>query len=206
MKSDLQMATLGAKLDEVIARLEAKLDDISVRLERFEPSRIVVKAKPQSQPEPPEPSEEERKEMLRRAKYLPDLEMLLHQTDFTVQELLGVLVEVKLIGPTIHTLKEIPSKALRIIVDDWANCTKRMAHVRKQRQAGEAQGNHKAEVTAPGLLSVKQVARILGMRPSTIYVWAATKRLPAIYLSGRAIKFKREVIDEYMRLHTTGRL
>jgi excisionase family DNA binding protein len=60
--------------------------------------------------------------------------------------------------------------------------------------------------TAPGLLSVKQVAQILGVKPSTIYLWAATRRLPAIYLSPRAIRFERKVIDEYKRLHTTGRL
>jgi excisionase family DNA binding protein len=57
-----------------------------------------------------------------------------------------------------------------------------------------------------GLLSVKQVAQILSVKPSTIYLWAATRRLPAIYLSPRAIRFERKVIDEYKRLHTTGRL
>lgn len=47
------------------------------------------------------------------------------------------------------------------------------------------------------LLTIKEVAEILGMQPSTIYKWAQEKMLPAIKM-GRTWRFRRTSINLWL--------
>jgi len=51
------------------------------------------------------------------------------------------------------------------------------------------------------LLTVAQAAERLGVRVSTIYAWAYERRIPAVKLFGRALRFKESDIDKLIRQH-----
>jgi len=47
------------------------------------------------------------------------------------------------------------------------------------------------------LLTIKEVAEMLGMQPTTIYVWAQNGKLPAIKI-GRTWRFRRASIEAWL--------
>ena len=47
------------------------------------------------------------------------------------------------------------------------------------------------------LLTIKEVAEMLGMKPTTIYVWAQSGKLPAIKM-GRTWRFRRSSIEAWL--------
>lgn len=55
-------------------------------------------------------------------------------------------------------------------------------------------------------LTVKEVAELLRIHPTTVRDWARSGRLPCIRLSRRALRFRASDITKYEHLHTTGRL
>lgn len=48
------------------------------------------------------------------------------------------------------------------------------------------------------LLTVDDVARMLRVDPQTVYRWAWTKRLPAIRLSRRVLRFERGDVESWV--------
>jgi excisionase family DNA binding protein len=55
------------------------------------------------------------------------------------------------------------------------------------------------------LLKTKQVAKLFKVHQWTIYNWARSGRLPCIHLSKRSLRFRKEDIEKYMKLMTTGK-
>ena len=55
-------------------------------------------------------------------------------------------------------------------------------------------------------LTVHDVAQRYGVSEWTVYRWVATKRLPCIKMSNRVIRFLLSDIEQYEKLHTSGRL
>jgi excisionase family DNA binding protein len=55
-------------------------------------------------------------------------------------------------------------------------------------------------------LSVRDVAERYGVSEWTVYRWVRTKRLPCIHVSNRVIRFLLSDIEQYEKLHTSGRL
>ena len=52
-----------------------------------------------------------------------------------------------------------------------------------------------------GLLTVDQAAELLGLKPSTIRVWLARRRLPRVNC-GRAVRIPAESIFEFIEQNT----
>lgn len=48
------------------------------------------------------------------------------------------------------------------------------------------------------LLDVKEAAAMLGLKPSTLYAWAYERRIPAVKLFGRALRFRLSTIQKLM--------
>ncbi|MCB9073728.1 MAG: helix-turn-helix domain-containing protein [Bdellovibrionaceae bacterium] len=48
------------------------------------------------------------------------------------------------------------------------------------------------------LLTVKDVAQMLGVSPKTVYEWVKLNRIPAVRL-GRALRFDKQKIAEWLR-------
>lgn len=48
------------------------------------------------------------------------------------------------------------------------------------------------------LLTVREVAELLGIRPGSVYHWVSQGRLPCIRLSSRCLRFRREDLDEWL--------
>jgi excisionase family DNA binding protein len=48
------------------------------------------------------------------------------------------------------------------------------------------------------LLTVREVAELLGVAPGTIFHWAAQGRLPCVRLSQRCLRFKKSEIEEWL--------
>jgi excisionase family DNA binding protein len=46
------------------------------------------------------------------------------------------------------------------------------------------------------LLDVNEAARMLGLKPSTLYQWAYERRLPVVKLFGRALRFRLSTIQK----------
>jgi len=44
------------------------------------------------------------------------------------------------------------------------------------------------------LLDVKEAADLLRMKPATLYQWAYERRIPAVKIFGRSLRFKRSTI------------
>ncbi|MFO7917505.1 MAG: helix-turn-helix domain-containing protein [Anaerolineae bacterium] len=53
------------------------------------------------------------------------------------------------------------------------------------------------------LLNVKQVAKYLQLKESTIYSWAQDGKIPAIKI-GRTWRFRRSDLDEWLEKHLQG--
>jgi excisionase family DNA binding protein len=53
------------------------------------------------------------------------------------------------------------------------------------------------------LLNVKQVARYLQLKESTIYSWAQDGKIPAIKI-GRTWRFRRSDLDSWLARHLKG--
>jgi hypothetical protein len=51
---------------------------------------------------------------------------LLANDGYAIGDLLALLREVKLIGPSVELLEQCPPKALTTVIDDWANCKRRL--------------------------------------------------------------------------------
>lgn len=53
------------------------------------------------------------------------------------------------------------------------------------------------------LLDVREAAALLGLKPTTLYQWAYERRVPAVKLFGRALRFRlstiRKLIDDSER-------
>ena len=45
------------------------------------------------------------------------------------------------------------------------------------------------------LLGVPEAARLLGVKPSTLYQWAYQKRIPKVKLCGRSLRFRLSDIE-----------
>ena len=54
------------------------------------------------------------------------------------------------------------------------------------------------------LLNVKQVAKYLQLKESTIYSWAQDGKIPAIKI-GRTWRFRRSDLDEWLESHLQGK-
>ena len=55
----------------------------------------------------------------------------------------------------------------------------------------------------PDLLTVKEVASILGLSPGTLNVWRTTKRYPLPYIKvGRHIRYKATDVAAFLRART----
>jgi excisionase family DNA binding protein len=54
------------------------------------------------------------------------------------------------------------------------------------------------------LLNVKQVAKYLQLKESTIYSWAQDGKIPAIKI-GRTWRFRRSDLDEWLERHLQGK-
>jgi len=50
-----------------------------------------------------------------------------------------------------------------------------------------------------GLLTVKQAAEYLGITASTLYDWAAQRRVPSVKLRGRCVRFKLSDLEKIIR-------
>jgi excisionase family DNA binding protein len=48
------------------------------------------------------------------------------------------------------------------------------------------------------LLTARQVADQLGLSVETVLRWARQGRIPAVYLSNRAIRFRQDDVDAYV--------
>lgn len=53
------------------------------------------------------------------------------------------------------------------------------------------------------LLTVKEVAEIIGAKSSTIYGWAEQKLMPAYKING-LLRFKQDEVFEWINKHKTG--
>lgn len=47
------------------------------------------------------------------------------------------------------------------------------------------------------LLTVREVSQLLHIKPSTLYAWAAKRRIPCFKLHG-LVRFRREEIDQWL--------
>lgn len=50
----------------------------------------------------------------------------------------------------------------------------------------------------PGLLDVRQAARLLGIQVSTLYAWTEQQRIPHVRL-GRALRFDLRVLEQWVQ-------
>ena len=54
------------------------------------------------------------------------------------------------------------------------------------------------------LLTTREVADRLGLAPETVLRWAKRGKLPAVYLSSRAIRFREKDLADWLEQRTTG--
>ncbi|UCD51433.1 MAG: helix-turn-helix domain-containing protein [Phycisphaerales bacterium] len=52
------------------------------------------------------------------------------------------------------------------------------------------------------LLRTREVAEILNVSPRTVYVWVAERRLPAIHLPPRTIRFDPDAVTSFIESRT----
>ena len=52
------------------------------------------------------------------------------------------------------------------------------------------------------LLTTREVADRLGLAPETVLRWARRGKLPAVYLSSRAIRFREDDLDAWLAAQT----
>ncbi len=50
--------------------------------------------------------------------------------------------------------------------------------------------------TEDRLLDVREAAALLGLKPATLYQWAYERRIPVVKLFGRALRFRRSVVEQ----------
>ena len=63
-------------------------------------------------------------------------------------------------------------------------------------------------MTAPAetrLLTVRQVAELLGLKEGTVYLWLAQRRLPIVRL-GRTVRIQAAAVQELIDLNTVPAL
>jgi excisionase family DNA binding protein len=58
---------------------------------------------------------------------------------------------------------------------------------------------------APSLLTTREVADRLGLAPATVLRWAQAGKLPAVYLSSRAIRFREDDLEAFLEQRATPR-
>ena len=56
----------------------------------------------------------------------------------------------------------------------------------------------KAQAPDDRLLDVREAAKMLGLKPSTLYQWAHERRIPAVKLFGRSLRFRLTTIKKLM--------
>lgn len=56
---------------------------------------------------------------------------------------------------------------------------------------------------ADRLLNVREAAEYLGLSVGTVYHQCSERRLPCIRLSNRCLRFRKSMLDEYIRGHST---
>lgn len=55
------------------------------------------------------------------------------------------------------------------------------------------------------LLTEKQAAKLLGVKPATLQVWRSTKRYALPYVkSGRLVRYRTSAIQEFIELRTVA--
>jgi len=52
---------------------------------------------------------------------------------------------------------------------------------------------------AERLLTVAEAARLLGLKPSTLYQWAFERRIATVKLMGRALRFRESEIEKLVK-------
>jgi excisionase family DNA binding protein len=52
-------------------------------------------------------------------------------------------------------------------------------------------------------MDIKEVSAWLNLKPSTLYLWVAERKIPALRIHG-VIRFERHVIEQWMRAFHTG--
>lgn len=73
---------------------------------------------------------------------------------------------------------------------------------RTKRRKPEKRAKEKEEKR----LNVHDISERYGVSKWTVYRWVRTKRLPHIKVSNRVIRFLLSDIEQYDKLHTSGRL
>lgn len=59
--------------------------------------------------------------------------------------------------------------------------------------------------TSPPLLSREQAAKYLGVKKSTLSVWASVKRYPLPFVKiGRLCKYRQQDLDDFITRNTIG--
>jgi excisionase family DNA binding protein len=58
---------------------------------------------------------------------------------------------------------------------------------------------------ATSLLTTREVADRLGLAPATVLRWAQAGKLPAVYLSSRAVRFRAEDLATFLEERATPR-
>ena len=53
------------------------------------------------------------------------------------------------------------------------------------------------------LMDIKEVSAWLNLKPSTLYLWVAQGKIPALKIHG-VIRFQRDAIDQWMQAFRTG--
>ena len=57
----------------------------------------------------------------------------------------------------------------------------------------------------PQLLTRKEAAEYLGVKPHTLNVWASTKRYNLKYIKvGRMVRYRKEDLDDFLTERTVG--
>jgi excisionase family DNA binding protein len=57
---------------------------------------------------------------------------------------------------------------------------------------------------SPKLLTVKEVASIIGVKPRTIYHWISQQVFPGAIQFGKSIRINSDVLHQYIKEHTKG--
>ena len=61
-------------------------------------------------------------------------------------------------------------------------------------------------VSTPNLLTRRQAAQYVGLAEQTLAVWAMDGRNLPFIKAGRAVRYRREDLDEFLRRRTVGQL
>jgi len=57
------------------------------------------------------------------------------------------------------------------------------------------------EMTLSRLLTVEEVARILGCKKSTIYKYSSARKIPSVHING-FLRFREDQIKDFIERHT----